>query len=123
PRKEEIPPAEARVHEAQEVLRDAQVQLQLIESVKDKRAVREEDVLRRRIGVDAANARLEQATADLTLLKAGAWQPDLEVAHAEVAEAERQMQRVQTAIERMTVTAPIAGEILQCKVRPGEYAQ
>jgi multidrug resistance efflux pump len=77
PRKEEIPPAETRVHEAQEVLRDAQVQVQLIESVKDKRAVREEDVLRRSIAVDAGNARLEQATADLTLLEAELGSPML----------------------------------------------
>ena len=46
PRPEEIPPAEARVREAQELVRDASVQLRLIESVQDKRAIREEDLLR-----------------------------------------------------------------------------
>ena len=34
-----------------------------------------------------------------------------------------QVERTQADIDRLTVTAPIAGEILQCKVRPGEYAQ
>jgi HlyD family secretion protein len=123
PRPEEVPPAEARVREAIELAKDAQTQLRLMESVSDKRAIREEDLLRRRIAVAAANARLEQAKADLTLLKAGAWGPDLDVARAEVAEAERQVGRVEADLARLVVTAPIDGEILQCKVRAGEYAQ
>jgi HlyD family secretion protein len=123
PRPEEIPAAEARVHEAEQSLHDAEVQLQLIESVRDKRAIREEDLLRRRIAAGAAKARLEQANADLTLLKAGAWQPDIDVEKSEVAEAQHQVGRTQADINRLTVTSPIDGEILQCKIRAGEYAQ
>ena len=123
PRPEEIPPAEARVREAEEAVRDADVQLTLIESVTDKRAIREEDLLRRRIAANSARARLAQAQADLALLKAGAWKPDIDIARNEAAEAHRQVQRVEADISRLTVTAPITGEILQCKVRLGEYAQ
>src|SRR5207244_5889466 len=97
--------------------------LRLIESVRDRRAIRDEDLLRRRIAVKAAGARLDQAKADLALLKAGAWQPDIEIARAEVNEAQRQVERVQADVDRTIVTAPITGEILQCKVRAGEYAQ
>src|SRR5207302_2605258 len=120
---EEIPPAEAKVKEAEELYQDADVQMKLIESVRDKRAIRDEDLQRRRIAVKAAAARLDQAKADLALLKAGAWKPDIEIARAEVAEAQSQIERVEANIERTRVTAPIAGEILQCKVRLGEYAQ
>jgi HlyD family secretion protein len=123
PRPEEIPPAEAKVKEAEEQYQDAEVQLKLIESVRDKRAIRDEDLLRRRIAVKAAAARVDQAKADLALLKAGAWQPDIEIARAEVNEAQRQVERVQADLDRTIVTAPITGEILQCKVRVGEYAQ
>ena len=123
PRPEEIPPAEAKVKEAEEQYQDAGVQLKLIESVRDKRAIRDEDLQRRRIAARAAAARLDQAKADLALLKAGAWQPDIEIARAEVDEAQRQVERVQADLDRTVVTAPIAGEILQCKVRVGEYAQ
>jgi multidrug resistance efflux pump len=123
PRPEEIPPAEAKVREAEEQYQDADVQLKLIESVRDKRAIRDEDLLRRRIAVKSAAARLEQAKADLALLEAGSWQPDIEIARAEVNEAQRQVERVQADIDRTVVTAPINGEILQCKVRLGEYAQ
>ncbi len=121
-RPEEIPPAQARVAEAQAQLEDANTQLRLIESVRDKRAIREEDRERRRRAVDAARARLEQSRAALKLLEAGTWKPDIEVARADLRQAEMQVARVQADLARLTVTAPMPGTILQCKVRAGEYA-
>jgi multidrug efflux pump subunit AcrA (membrane-fusion protein) len=123
PRPEEIPAAQAKVKEAEALLQDAQIQVDLIERVSDKRAIREEDLLRRRLALSASKARLETAKADLTLIRAGAWKPDVDVARAQVAEAERQVSRAQADLDRLVVTAPIAGEILQCKVHLGEYAQ
>lgn len=121
-RPEEIPPAQARVAEAQAQLDDANTQLRLIESVRDKRAVREEDRERRRRAVDAAQARLEESRASLRLLEAGTWKPDIEVARADLRQAEMQVSRIQADLARLTVTAPLSGTILQCKVRAGEYA-
>jgi multidrug resistance efflux pump len=123
PRPEEVPPAEAKVKEAEAQYQDAAVQLKLIESVRDKRAIRDEDLQRRRIAVDTAAAHLAQTKSDLALLKAGAWQPDIEIARADLSEAQRQIDRIQADIDRTMVAAPITGEILQCKVRVGEYAQ
>jgi HlyD family secretion protein len=121
PRPEEIPPAEARVREAEAQLSDAQVQVDLMESVKDKRAIRAEDLERRRRAVDVAKAKLDQARTSLTLLRSGTWTRDLEVARAELQQAASQVERVRADLQRLTVTAPIAGVILQCKVRAGEY--
>jgi multidrug efflux pump subunit AcrA (membrane-fusion protein) len=123
PRAEDVPPAEARVREAQANLADAEVQMRLIESVTDRRAVREEDVQRRRLAYKAAQARLAEAGAKLALLKAGAWAPDIAVAKSEVAQAEAQLKLVETNIDRLTTRAPITGVILQNKVRLGQYAQ
>ncbi len=86
PRPEELPPLEAKVREAQALLADAEVQVNLIESVSDSRAVKKEDVLRRRHNYEAAQARLAQAEKDLALTKAGAWGPDLEIARTQVAQ-------------------------------------
>ncbi len=122
PRTEELPAAEARVREAEAQLSDVQVQLQMIEAVKDKRAIRNEELERRRRAVAIAEARLDEARANLRLLKAGTWKEDLDVARSEVAQARSQADRVRADLERLTVTSPIDGEILQCKVRPGEYA-
>ena len=123
PRAEDIPPAEARVREAQANLADAEVQMRLIESVTDRRAVREEDVQRRRLAYKAAQARLAEAETQLALLKAGAWAPDIAVAKSEVSQAEAQLKAVETNIDRLTTRAPIDGIILQNKVRLGQYAQ
>jgi len=123
PRPEEIPPAEARVREAEAALADAAVQQKLIESVSDRRAIREEDLQRRRQATRAAEAKLDEAKAALALLKAGAWAPDVRIAKAEVTATEAQLKRIETDIERLTMRAPAAGEILQVNVRAGEYAQ
>src|SRR5260370_23425977 len=95
PRPEEIPPAEAKVKEAEELFQDADVQLKLIESLRDKRAIRDEDLQRRRIAVKAAAARVDQAKADLARLKAGAWKPAIEIARAQMADAQSQIERAQ----------------------------
>jgi len=123
PRPEEVPVAEAKVAEAEQTLADAAVQQRLIESVTDRRAVREEDLQRRRIATQAAEARVRQAKADLALLKAGAWAEDIKIARAQVALADREVQRVRTDIDRLTVTAPMDGRVLQSNIRLGEYAQ
>jgi multidrug resistance efflux pump len=122
PRAEDLPPAEARVTEAQARLADADLRQQLAEGVKDPRAVSREDLERRRHDSEAARARLDEARAELALLRAGAWQADLEVARAEQASAEAQVQAMEVELERLTVRAPVAGMVLQLNVRPGEFA-
>lgn len=122
PRPEEVPPLRARIAEAEAQLEDARIQLRLMEAVKDARAVRKEDLLRRRRAVESAEARLIQSRANLSLLEAGAWRPDLDVAKAELEQARAQVKRVEVDLGRLHVASPIDGLILQCKVRPGEYA-
>jgi multidrug efflux pump subunit AcrA (membrane-fusion protein) len=123
PRPEDIPPAEAKVAEAKAQFADAKDQLETWQSVPDKRAVSTEDVNRKKYAVDAADARLKQAEAALALLKAGSWKPDIEIARADVAAAEATVRATQTEIDRRTVRAPVAGQLLQVKVRLGEFAQ
>ncbi len=123
PRPEEIPPAEAKVAEAKAQLEDAAVQVRLIESVVDSRAVKKEDVLRRRLAYQAAQARLSQAEKELALLKAGTWAPDLAIAHTQVEQAEAAVRIDEVNLDRLTMRAPMDGVILQNKVRLGQYAQ
>jgi HlyD family secretion protein len=122
PRSEDVPAAEARVLEAQASLADQRNQLAMYDSVSDKRAVSQDELSRRRFAVQVAEARLKQAQAQLDLLKAGTWKPDLEIARAEVASADAQVQETKTSIERLTVRAPVDGDVLQVKIRVGEYA-
>ena len=123
PRPEDVPPAEARVAEAQANVADQRNQLRLYESVTDRRAVSEEDITKRRFAVQAAEAKLAAAQAELDLLKAGTWKSDILVAEADVASAAAAVQQVEAELNQRTVRAPVDGTMLQVKIRPGEYAQ
>jgi multidrug resistance efflux pump len=122
PRAEELPPALARVKEVEAILEDLRQQLQVATKVKDPRAISVEDLNKRRFAVEAAEARLIQARADLSLLQAGSWKPDIDVAVANVASAEAEVKAARVEIGRLTVRAPVEGEILQVNIRPGEFA-
>ncbi len=95
--------ARSRVRVAEARLDDLRRQLGFVEQVKDKRAVSAEEVSRRRSGVDTATAELDQA-------------------RSEVAAVEAQAAAVETDIERSTVRAPLAADVLQVRLRVGEFA-
>lgn len=86
----------ANVKVAQAELLDAKRELTLYQKVTDKRAVSEDTMNKRRTAVDVAAAKLEQTTASVEATK--------------------------TELERSIVRAPIAGQILQVKIRKGEFA-
>ncbi len=90
----QIKTLEAALASAKIQAADAESQFKLIQSVKDKRAVARDDVNRRKFAADLAKAK--------------------------IAEVEAQLFQAQTTKERLTVTAPIAGEILSVNIRPGE---
>jgi RND family efflux transporter MFP subunit len=96
--------AEARVREAEASLEDVRSQLALVESLTDKRAISVEETNRRRFAVQLAETR-----------KAAA--------QAEVASSKAQIKATEVELERLTVRAPIDGEILQLNIRVGEFAQ
>jgi HlyD family secretion protein len=122
PRAEDLPPAQAKVKEAEAILEDARHQLQITEKLKDARVIAIDDAIKRQYAVDAAEARLTQAKADLKLLEAGSWKPDIDVAMANVAAAEAEVEGARVEIGRLTVRATVEGDILQVNVRPGEFA-
>jgi multidrug resistance efflux pump len=70
---------------------------------------------------EAKKDQLARFEAEDVLLRAGAWGPDKEVARAAVAKAEAEVDQAMTEIARLTVRAPIAGDVLQVNVRAGEF--
>jgi HlyD family secretion protein len=123
PRPEEIPEYEANVKAAEASLGDARHQLALAEGLQDKRAMSVEEISKRRWAVLTNEAKLAQARAQLALLKAGAWKPDIDIAKAQVVAAEAQVKQTETDIERLTIRALVSGQILQVNTRLGEFAQ
>lgn len=78
-------------------------QLALYTSIEDKRAIAEQQLIDRRATRDAAAARVALAQADI-----GRARSELATSRVEV--------------ERRIVRAPRAGEVLQVRTRPGQYA-
>lgn len=121
PRKEDVPPAQARVDEATVMLDDMRSQLDRMEKVEDPRAIVLEELTRRRFAVASARTRLAENQAALSLLLAGAWAPDLAVAEAQIRSARAQVDAAKTELDRHTVKAPVDGQILQLNLRLGEF--
>lgn len=88
---------------AQTALQVAQNQYALYQSVDDARAVSQQEVITRRDAV--ANARAELA-----------------VAAAQARQAEAQLAQARVELDRHTVRAPAAMEVLQVDTRAGEFA-
>ena len=95
--------ARARSAVAEARIADLQRQLQFAEQVQDRRAISDEELTRRRSAVETAKAELDES-------------------QAEIAAAESQAHAVAVDLERSVVRAPLAAEVLQVKVRVGEFA-
>ena len=124
PRPEEVPPAEAKVVEAQASLADRQAQLQRYTDVlsKSSGAISQDDYTKAKFAVDVAQAELAGAQANLQLVKSGTWKPDLQIAQADLASAQAEVKSLQIELTRRTVLSPIDGTVLQIKTHLGEYA-
>ncbi|MFZ4574450.1 MAG: HlyD family secretion protein [Phycisphaerales bacterium] len=121
-RAELIPPAEARLAEAEATVRDLEEQLAFWDKVPDRRAIAEEELARKRNAVGVSRTRVEQAKAELALLRAGTWAPDIAVAEAQLNAAQSEVEAIETEIERRTIRSPVTGRVLQVSIRAGEFA-
>jgi multidrug resistance efflux pump len=99
------------------------MQLRNAEKVTVGVAISVEELNRRRYAVQAGEARLAQAKYNLELLESGAWKPDIALVKAEIAKAEAEVNAAAVEIDRLTIRAPLDGNVLQVNIRPGEYAQ
>ncbi|MBL8484300.1 MAG: efflux RND transporter periplasmic adaptor subunit [Rhodocyclaceae bacterium] len=95
--------AVAALHEAQAALADADAQYALVRDAEDGRAVSRDEVQKRKHAALLAAAKRDSA-------------------RAETGVARSQRNATQSALERLVVRAPLAAEVLQVNLRPGEYA-
>jgi multidrug efflux pump subunit AcrA (membrane-fusion protein) len=102
-REQAVTVARARAVVAEARIADLRRQLEFAEQVKDMRAISTEELTRRRSAVATAQAELDQT-------------------RAEIGAAESQVRAVNVDLDRSVVRAPVAGDVLQVKVRVGEYA-
>ncbi len=120
PREEELPPIQAKV-KAMEAQRSRMFdQFQRSQRLLATKAITDEELTQRRLSYEEVDQQFLQTKSEFDLLKAGTWQPDLEVAKATVAIATAQVKQTQTEVDRALVRAPVDGEVLQVNVRPGQ---
>jgi Multidrug resistance efflux pump len=121
PRPEEVPASEAQVRAAEANLVEQKDLYQRDQRLRETGAITQEEFVIRKETYETARAQLEQAKANLALLKAGAWQPDKAIAAANVEQAKAHVEQTKTTLELLQVRAPTDGTILQVNVRPGEF--
>jgi multidrug resistance efflux pump len=121
PRPEELPAMKARLAEAKATLADRKDLLDRVARLARTGTVSDEERVRSEQSYHVALHQVRRADADLKLMEAGAWKPDLAVATANVKMAEAQLEQARTELDRLTVTAPVDGTVLQVNVRRGEY--
>lgn len=100
--------AQARVAHA--ALAEAQRSLRIAESVSDPRSISADELTRRRSAVEIADAEVQAADAAI------------KSAEAVVMAAQAAIALMETEIARSTVLAPIDGQVLQLRIREGEFA-
>jgi multidrug resistance efflux pump len=122
PRDEDVPPVKARLAEARANLELQARLLAISRNLYSARATSPEEFTQRKQAHAAAVAQMERAQAELKLLEAGAWAPDLAVARTSVGQAQAQVEQARVELDRLLVRAPVDGEVLQVNVRPGEFA-
>lgn len=122
PRAEDLPPLEAAVRAAEAEVADWSDQVTRYGEAQAQVATGDYEKVRRQFAVTGAKARLAAAQARLTLAKAGAWAPEVEVAKADVSQAEANIRALELLIERRTVRAPMDATVLKRNVEPGQYA-
>jgi len=140
PRREELPPLEAKIEESKANLND---KLKLFERAKreaESGVGAGETFDLRKMAVDVARAQLRRVEAELDLTRAGAWEYDVALARATLAQAQAQCGQTKTELERLRVNAPrirrpgadrtrepipasdlVGLRVLQVNVRPGEF--
>jgi multidrug resistance efflux pump len=109
-RKAALITAQARIKRNQAGLNEAKRNLRFAESVTDSRSISAEELSRRSSVVEIAEADLAAAQAEAL------------AAEAAILSEEAALKAVEVELERSTVRAPIDGQILQLRIRPGEFA-
>jgi HlyD family secretion protein len=120
-RPEDLPPAEARVQAARVAVDRARDLLDRGQLLMSEGAMGREEVQVRDFALRETEAELLKAEAELALLKAGTWQPDVLIAEKARDEAAAEVERVRIELDRLIVRAPSGGTVLRVDVREGEF--
>lgn len=121
PRPEDLASATASLKSSQAELETAKNQYEMVMGLPDPRAISQEERNRRYLNLQNAEAKYQQAQADLNKIQGGTWKHDLEIARLDVLQAKASLNRIKTDIARTIIQSPIDGTVLQIKIHEGEF--
>jgi len=121
PRPEQLRSSGAQLEETKANLVNLQDQLKRTRELFNRKVDTAEAMMSKQQAVRVAEAQVDKAQADYDMLKNGAWEYDIGVAKAAVAQAEAQLAHIETELDRLNIRALVAGQVLQVNVRPGEF--
>lgn len=120
-RRQDIDAAEAEAeaaHARAELSRGAR---ERAEKLASGGAMTPDELDRARRTAEADDMAFRAADARRSAALAGSRREDVAAARARLAGAEARREQARAQLERLTIRAPVAGEVLAVKVRPGEY--
>lgn len=120
PRHEDLPPLKSAVARAQADLADRRDHLDRLTAAVASGAKAQRDLSEAKFAVEQAQARLDQAKADLAKAEAGGWAPDLVDAQAQLAEQQAAVRAIEIELDRLIVRALADGTVLRRDIEPGE---
>lgn len=121
PRPEDLPPAEALVAQSKAQVADLALQVSRYDRIQDKRAINPDELSQKQFKLEAAQAQLKKAEADLNRLKAGAWRYEIQRAKADLTAAQARVKQTQVLLGQSVIQSPREGEVLQVTAREGEF--
>lgn len=120
PRPEEVAVAEAAFKSAQVSLAQSKSQYEMVQGLQDTRAISRDEVNRRLFNYQQAEAKLQEAEAQLNKTKKGTWQPDIDIAYLESLQAKANIERAKADLDKTIIKSPIDGKVLQMNIHEGE---
>lgn len=120
-RPQEIAAAQAAVASAEAELESARMEFQRQQELYRQNMTSEREFIAARTARDAAAATLEQAREQLSLVREGPRQQEIERARARVEQAEHALAVARIRLDYATLEAPLGGLVLSENVEPGEY--
>lgn len=121
PQTGDVSASEATVEEARAHMGDAERTYRRSQTLYDRKVESAEDRDRDRYAYIASKATLARLEAEVRRLKA-TWEKDKMAARASVAQAQTQVEAIQTSLSRVLVRASVDGRVLHVGVRPGQFA-
>jgi HlyD family secretion protein len=120
PRQEDLNVAKATLKKAEISLQEAQSEVNNVKGLEISKAIKSEEIDRRKFELDKATANYDQAEATYEKIARGATDEDLTIAELNALEIQALIDKTKADIDQTIIKSPIDGTILQIKIHEGE---